>query len=235
MNILVTICARAGSKGVKNKNIRELVGKPLIAYSIEQALEWEKAAHVVVSTDSQQIADTAKERGAQVPFLRDPQLASDTSGKIGAIVDAWKRSEKHFGCVYDYVIDLDATAPLRRLSDIDACLDLAVKKQALNVITVVPAHRSPYFNMVRDTGGGKVQLVNSTEGQCLRRQDAPEVFDMNASIYVYSRDFLEEEMSMFTDRTFYYLMDDISRYDIDSELDFKMVEMIINNGLWSFK
>ncbi|MDD3375046.1 MAG: acylneuraminate cytidylyltransferase family protein [Candidatus Omnitrophica bacterium] len=235
MNILVTICARAGSKGVKNKNIRELAGKPLVAYAIEQAQEWGKAAHIVVSTDSQQISKLAQDCGAEVPFLREKQLASDESGKIAAIIDAWKRSEAHFGCSYDYVIDLDVTAPLRAMSDIDACLDLAVKKKALNVITVVPAHRNPYFNMVQDVGDGRARLVNGDQQEYLRRQDAPQIFDMNASIYVFGRGFLEQELNLFTEKTFCHVMGGISRYDIDCELDFEMVEMIVKNGLWSFQ
>ena len=117
-NILCTICARGGSKGVKNKNIKELKGKPLIAYTIEQAKASGLFEHIVISTDSDDIANVAKEYGAEVFFKRSEEMASDTAGKLDVIKDAFEKSEKYYNKTFDYLIDLDATAPLRIVEDI---------------------------------------------------------------------------------------------------------------------
>ena len=117
-NLLITICARGGSKGVKGKNTRSLVGKPLICYTIKQAKEWGRGKHIVVSTDSEEIAQVAKEFGVEVPFIRPAELATDISGKISAIRHAFIASEKIYREKYDMVMDLDVTSPIRKVSDL---------------------------------------------------------------------------------------------------------------------
>ena len=117
-NVLCTICARGGSKGVKGKNVRELCGKPLIAHTIEQAIASNLFEHIVISTDSDLIAEAAVKYGAEVFFKRDATMASDTAGKLDVIKDAFLKSEEHYERKFDYEIDLDATSPLRDVSDI---------------------------------------------------------------------------------------------------------------------
>lgn len=235
MKILVTIAARGGSKGVKNKNIRELLGKPLIAYTIEQALKWGKASKVLVSTDSAEIAEAAKKHGAQAPFLRPAELAGDAAPKVPVIRHAWREAEKLYGETYDYVLDLDATAPLRNIADLDAALKTAAEKNSLTLFSVVPAHKNPYFNMVELDGEGWAGLCKKPADSVGRRQDAPRVYDMNASIYVYSREFLQgEAQSVLTDRSAVHVMDELSGTDIDREVDFKFVEFILKERLWKF-
>ena len=117
-NVLCTICARGGSKGIKNKNIRPLNGKPMIVHSIEQAKKSKLFQHIVVSTDSTEIAEIAVKNGEEVFFIRSDELASDTAGKLEVIKDAFKRSEAHYGHIFEYLVDLDATAPLREVDDI---------------------------------------------------------------------------------------------------------------------
>ncbi|HBW21929.1 MAG: hypothetical protein A2X28_01975 [Elusimicrobia bacterium GWA2_56_46] len=235
MKILVTIAARGGSKGVKNKNIRELCGKPLIAYTIEQSLKWGKASKVLVSTDSREIAETAKRFGAETPFLRPPELSTDTAPKVPVIRHAWREAENLYGETYDFVVDLDATAPLRRIADIEAALKTAMEKKSSTLFSVVPAHKNPYFNMVELDRDGYARLCKKLSESVKRRQDAPKVYDLNASIYVYSRKFLlGDSLTVFTEKSAVHVMDELSGVDIDSELDFKFVEFVIKERLWKF-
>ncbi|MDP2167697.1 MAG: acylneuraminate cytidylyltransferase family protein [Thermodesulfovibrionales bacterium] len=232
MNILVVIGARGGSKGVRNKNIRPLAGRPLIACTIGQALAWGRASKVVVSTDSNEIAAAAKEAGALVPFMRPAELATDTAPKLPVDRHAFLECERIFGERYDILVDLDATAPVRTMEDLDGCLEkfLAVKPDVL--FSVVNAERNPYFNMVEEKPDGFVTLSKMLPGGVERRQDAPRVYSLNASIYFYGRDFIldESKTSIMTDRTAIYVMDDISSHDIDREIDFEFIEFLVEKG-----
>lgn len=230
-NLLITICARGGSRGLRGKNIRELFGKPLIAYTIQQAKQWGRGKHIVVSTDSEEIAKIAKARGAEVPFMRPQELASNTAGKVASIKHALISCEKIFGETYESVMDLDVTSPVRKIEDLENAYKLFLEKKPKTLFSVVPAHRNPYFNMVEEGKDGKVHLCK--EGNFARRQDAPKVYDMNASIYVYDRKFLleEETESAISDNSIIYLMEDVSRTDIDSELDFLFLEFLIKENI----
>ena len=224
---LCTICARAGSKGVKNKNIKELCGKPLIAYSIEQARACGLFEHVVLSTDSDEIASVAIKYGAEVFFKRGAELASDAAGKIPAIRDAFLRSEEHFGKEFKYLVDLDVTSPLRLPSDITAAFEQFLKDENDILITAMPSRRSPYFNLIELDERGRVVLSKPLAKSILRRQDAPKTYDMNASIYIWKKRAILECDSVFTERTGLHVMPEIRSIDIDSELDFDFVEFII--------
>lgn len=226
-SVLCTICARGGSKGVKNKNIRELNGKPLIAYTIEQAGASGLFEHIVISTDSEDIANVAKRCGAEVFFKRSKEMASDTAGKLDAIKDAFKRSEEHYGKVFDYLVDLDATAPLRRVEDIISSFEQFRENDNDNLITAMPSRRSPYFNLVEQDKNGKVYLSKKLDVPVLRRQDAPKSYDMNASIYIWKRDALLNGDSIFLEKTGLYVMPEDRSIDIDTELDFKFVEFLM--------
>ncbi|WP_455757135.1 acylneuraminate cytidylyltransferase family protein [Sulfurimonas sp.] len=227
MKILCTICARGGSKGVKNKNIKLLNNKPLIAYTIEQAKQSNMFEHIVVSTDSDEIADIAKEYGAEVFFKRDARMASDKAGKLEVIRDAFVRSESNFKKTFDYLIDLDATAPLRDVQDIIESFKQFLKSNNDNLITAMPSRRSPYFNLIEQNKDGKFFVSKSLDETILRRQDSPKTYDMNASIYIWKRDIILNENSVFLDKTGLYIMPEERSIDIDSELDFKFVEFLI--------
>lgn len=226
-NILCTICARGGSKGVKNKNIKELNGKPLIAYTIEQAKASGLIEHIVISTDSDDIANIAKQYGAEVFFKRSSEMASDTAGKLDVIRDAFKRSEEHYNKTFDYLIDLDATAPLRSVEDIIDSFNQFKKNDNDNLITAMPSRRSPYFNLVEQDKDGKVYLSKKLDSAVVRRQDAPKSYDMNASIYIWKRDIILNENSIFLEKTGLYVMPEERSIDIDNELDFKFVEFLM--------
>lgn len=225
--VLCTICARGGSKGVKNKNIKLLGGKPLIAYTIEQAAQSGLFEHIVISTDSDAIAQSAQEYGAEVFFKRSAEMASDTAGKLDVIRDAFKRSEEYYGCTFDTLIDLDATAPLRSVQDIVDSYGQFLRDDNDNLITAMPSRRSPYFNLVEVDASGKVALSKKLSDGVVRRQDAPKSYDMNASIYIWKRDVILNENTLFLEKTGLYVMPEERSIDIDTELDFEFVEFLM--------
>ena len=225
--VLCTICARGGSKGVKNKNIKKINGKPLIAYTIEQAQKSGLFEHIVISTDSDEIAEVAKKYGAEVFFKREAKLASDTAGKLDVIRDAFIRSEKYYNKKFDYLIDLDATSPLRSVEDIINAYEQFLKNNHDNLITAMPSRRSPYFNMVEVDSNNKVYLSKSINSNIVRRQDVPKSYDMNASIYIWKREAILYKNSLFLENTGLYVMPEERSIDIDTELDYKFVEFIM--------
>lgn len=228
--VLCTICARGGSKGVKGKNVRDLLGKPLISYSIEQALKSKLFDHVVVSSDSELIMDISKEYGADVFFKRSEDLSTDQAGKLQVIRDAFVRSEEFYQTKFDYLVDLDATSPLRSIDDIINSFNQLIKDKNENLITAMPARRSPYFNLIELDNNNKVSLSKELKNPIVRRQDSPKCFDMNASIYVWKRDTILNSNSIFLETTGLYVMPENRSIDIDTELDFKFVEYIMNRN-----
>lgn len=229
-NVLCTICARGGSKGVKNKNIKKINGKPLIAYTIEQAKASKLFDHIVISTDSDDIAKTAKEYGAEVFFKRADIMASDTAGKLDVIKDAFVKSEEYYNKEFDYLIDLDATAPLRHVNDIINSFNQFLENNNDNLITAMPSRRSPYFNLIEQDKNGKVYLSKKLDSAIARRQDAPKSYDMNASIYIWKRDILLKEKTLFLEKTGLYEMPENRSIDIDTELDYKFVEFLMKES-----
>ena len=228
--VLCTICARGGSKGVKNKNIKEINGKPLIAYTIEQAKESGIFDHIVISTDSDDIATIAKEYGAEVFFKRSAEMASDTAGKLDVIRDAFVRSEEYYEKEYEYLVDLDATAPLRSVYDIVQSFEQFVKDDNDNLITAMPGRRSPYFNLVEVDKNGKVALSKTLDSSVVRRQDAPKSYDMNASIYIWKRDAILNEKALFLEKTGLYVMPEERSIDIDTPLDYEFVSFLMRKN-----
>ncbi len=223
MTTIITICARGGSKGVPGKNIRELNGKPLIVHSIEQGLATPDAAGVFVSTDDPDIASVAQNAGAKVPGMRPPSLATDDAPKIPVIRDLVDRV-KDSGIAVEKVVDLDATSPLRSLEDIAACLKLLTKDVDV-VITGYAAEKNPYFNMVEPQPEGGYDLVKRPAVPVTGRQAAPSVFAMNASVYAWWEDTIEN--GLFGPRTAFHEMPRERSIDIDSPLDFELVELLM--------
>lgn len=226
-NILCTICARGGSKGIKNKNIKLLNDKPLIAHTIEQAKMSNLFEHIVVSTDSDDIVKIVKEYGAEVFFKRGAKMANDTAGKLDVIRDAFEKSEEYYKKKFDYLIDLDVTSPLRNVNDIIDSFEQFIKNNNSNLITVMPSRRSPYFNLVEQDKNGKVFLSKSLDKQVLRRQDSPKCYDMNASIYIWKRETILSKNSIFLEDTGLYVMPEERSIDIDNEIDFEFVEFLL--------
>ncbi len=224
---LCSICARGGSQGVPNKNIRPLAGKPLIAHTVEQALASGLFDLVAVSSDSPAILEAALAAGAGLAVERPAELATHTAGKIGAIVHCVEAAERHVGGAFDTLVDMDATSPLRNLDDIRGAVALLEDGDADSVITGAPARRSPYFNLVEVDGDGFVGLSKTLPQAVLRRQDAPPCYDMNASIYVWRREVFLRAPAVFYPKTRIYVMPEDRSHDIDSELDFAWVSFLM--------
>jgi len=206
------------------------MGKPLIAFTIEQAIETNLFEQIVVSTDSDQIAEVATKHGADVFFKRQAELASDTAGKLQVIQDAFNRSESHYGRKFDFLIDLDATAPLRKSSDIKSAFQQFIENRNDNLFSATSSRRSPYFNVVELDQTDKVSLAKELPNAILRRQDAPKTYDMNASIYIWKREILLNGKSIFLENTGLYVMPEERSIDIDSELDYRIVEMLLESN-----
>lgn len=229
-NILCTICCRGGSKGVKNKNIRPLLGKPLLAYTIEQAQKSQIFNHIVLSTDSKEIAEVGKYYGAEVFFLREEKLATDKAGKLPVIQDALNRSEKYFNTTFNTIFDLDATSPLRDVQDIINAYDLFTRDQSDILITASPSRKNPYFNLIEffeQDGEKYIELSKKPNKPILCRQDAPKCYDMNASIYIWKRESLTSSQRLFGKNTSLYIMPEERSIDIDTETDFEFVEFLL--------
>ena len=230
-DILCTICARGGSKGVPNKNIREVGGTPLVGHAVTDAKEWQRGADIVVSTDDDKIAAVAEEYGAAIPFKRPAELASDEAAKLPVIKHALHEMEALQGCQYDYIVDIDATTPLRQPDDIESCFETVESDpQATNAYTVCEAEKNPYFNMVELNEDGYAHLCKQREESVVRRQDTPSVYEMNAAVYVYEREFLLETDSVHGDYTRVAIMPPERSTDIDTELDLQFVRFLYQEG-----
>lgn len=225
MSRVCTICARSGSKGLPGKNTRLLLGKPLIAHTVEQARESGLFDVIAVSSDSPEIRKLGIDGGATMGVERPIELANDVAGKLPAIVHCTLAAEADFGSAFDTVVDLDVTSPLRSIQDIADAVRTLEESGAPNLITVAPARRSPYFNLVERTSSGRVYLCKPSTIK--RRQDSPECFDMNASIYVWRRSSLFENPTVFNTGTIAHVMAEERSFDIDSELDFELVEFLM--------
>ena len=226
--VLCTICMRANSKGLVNKNLKLLNGKPLMYYTINQAQKSKIFDEIVVSSDSQKILNKAKNLKIKNLILRPKKLASDTSGKLPAIKHALLKTENKLNKEFDYIIDLDVTSPLRSINDIKKSLALFKKKKAENLFTVNNSKKSPYFNMV-EIRNFKIGLIKKKKN-ILRRQDTPRTFDLNASIYIWKREILIEKKTIFNPKTCIYKMPFIRSIDIDSLDDFKIVDLLIKKN-----
>lgn len=224
--ILCTICIRSGSKGVKNKNIKIINNKPLVYYSFIAAKKTNIFSNIFVSSDSKNFLSICKKFGANDLVKRPKILSNDKSGKIEAIKHALIYAEKKYNIRYDYVIDLDATSPLRTVSDIKKAYKKFIKSNSTNLFSVTNSNRSPYFNMV-EIKNSKVQLVKRNKKQYLRRQDTPITYDLNASIYIWKRKALINNKNLIQNKTSIFVMPKSRSIDIDDEFDFKIVSRLL--------
>lgn len=231
MNILITICGRAGSKGVKNKNIRSFLGFPLINYTIAAADLFKERNQnhnidICVNSDSEELISIAT-KGRNVTGIKRPlELAQDSSPKVPVINYSLDYMEYLLNKEYDFVIDLDITSPLRKIEDIENALAKAMSCPVADVVfSVVHARRNPYFNMVENKDGKIRKIINS---DFVTRQQAPEVYDMNASIYCYKSNSLRSVLKKSPLEGNYdiILMKDTAVLDIDSEEDFELMEIL---------
>jgi N-acylneuraminate cytidylyltransferase len=227
--ILGHIGARKGSKGVPGKNFRMLHGKPLIDWSLDQLLQHPRVDAVVVSTDDEEIYEHAVAKGTLRIGLRPAHLATDTAGKWGVWQHALEASERLVGPASAF-IDLDCTSPLRLASDITAALDLFHREHPDMVMSCCEARKNPYFNLVEPDATGALHVSKPLPGGVVARQQAPVVYEHAASTYVVAPAYLRRANGLWEGRVIPYLMPPERCVDIDTPLDFRMVEFLMQEA-----
>lgn len=239
MNIIITVCVRGGSKGIPGKNIRLINEKPLIYYTLKLAQKFSERHQncpIYLSTDSETIKEVVRKlnfSNVNIDYTRPAELATDSSGKMAAIKDVKNFAEKQLEKKFDILIDMDVTSPLRSLEDVgEALTKLNNNKEALNLFSVSPANRNPYFNMVEEKEDGFVKLCK--EGNFLTRQSAPRVYDMNASFYIFKKSYFENDFnSAITDKALIYNVPHVC-FDLDENIDFEFMEYLILHNKLNF-
>ena len=239
MNILITICARGGSKGIPGKNIKLIAGKPLIAHTIDLTnklkIKWD--AKVALSTDDMEIKSVSSNYGVFTEYTRPEYLATDKAGKIDTIKDLLFYEESLVDYKFDFILDLDVTSPLRTLDDVEKALELMLTSpEAKSLFSVNKASRNPYFNMVEENASGFYSLVKTNpDGSVMTRQSAPNVYDLNASFYWYRRSFFDSDLkSPITDKSLIFVMDHIC-FDLDHPIDFLFLDYLLDNNKLDFE
>lgn len=227
MRRLCSICARGGSKGLKNKNILPLLGKPLIVHTIEHAQRANLFDEIAVSSDSDEILKIAEECGVRFLIKRPELLSNDTAPKIPAIRHCAQEVERLSGASFNTFVDLDCTSPLRTVQDIVDAVELLEKKGQSNIFSVTPARRSPYFDVVELDEKGNVIPCKENGTHITRRQDTPPTYDLNASIYVWGRETLMTSDSLYNPKTGIFVMPNERSVEIDGEMDFIYTELLM--------
>ena len=213
--ILALITARGGSKGLPRKNVLQAGGKPLIAWTIEAALNSRVVSQVVLSSDDDEIIAAAKAWGCTVPFRRPEHLASDTATSMDVVLHAIDEIPG-----FDYVILLQPTSPLRTTLDIDAAFEILKTEHAPSCVSVTEAEQSPYW-MYRLDERSKLHSLLPAGSMAQRRQDLPSVYILNGAIYIARIDWLRKTKSFVTDETVAYVMNQRNSLDIDTPEDFE--------------
>ena len=214
---------------MKGKNIRPLKGKPLIAYTVDAALHCPLLNDVIVSTDSDDIAAAAKNAGIKTFIQRPAELASDTASKWPVFIHALEEYEKRTGNIVDYLVDMDVTVPLKTAEDIAGAIQTALDETGADVvITGYEPERNPYFNMMEIGAGGFAHIVKQTETPIVRRQDAPVVYSLTPAAYVVKKEALYNFSHWSKAKCKIYPIPRQRAIDIDTEVDFSIVEFLID-------
>jgi CMP-N,N'-diacetyllegionaminic acid synthase len=223
-SVLAIIPARGGSRGVPRKNIKELAGKPLIAWTIEEAKKSKYIDRLILSSEDKEIIEIAKSYGCEVPFTRPEELALDETPGIEPVLHALKHVTG-----YDYVVLLQPTSPLRKVQDIDVAIEKSDRTGGIAVVSVTETDKSPYWMYNLGNNEFMTPIMNYDEIPH-RRQEAPIAFALNGAVYVSNIDALTKEKSFLQKETIGFVMSREKSLDIDSELDFKICEVIIKSS-----
>ncbi|MGG3563597.1 acylneuraminate cytidylyltransferase family protein [Neobacillus rhizosphaerae] len=223
--VLAVVPARGGSKGVPRKNIKELAGKPLIAWTITEAKKSSYIDKLILSSDEPEIIEVAKKYDCEVPFIRPKELANDKTPGIEPVLHAIKKMED-----FDIIVLLQPTSPLRSVDDIDGCIEKCVVERANSCVSVVEVDKSPYWMFLIEEHSKMSPLMNVGEIYNLR-QELPSVYVLNGAVYVANIPWLERHKTFLTSETISYIMPKNRSFDIDTEFDFLMCETIIDKEL----
>ena len=233
LKFLAVILARGKSEGLPNKNILDLCGKPVIVYSIEAAIQSKYVDRVIVTTDSQEIADISRDFGAEVPFLRPNYLAQDTTHSPEVIIHAVEYLKEKEGYFPDYTITLQPTSPLRKASHIDEGIKIINKTDSECVVSIKEADYPPYW-LLKKVGQEYVSFINDgTDYRRLERQELPKAYRTNGAVYITKTDILCKTKQIILEKMRGFVMEDKYSFDIDDIYDFKMIEFIMKEGLKS--
>lgn len=223
--VLAIIPARGGSKGVPRKNIRELDGKPLISYTIEEAKKSKYIDRIIVSTDDEEISDISKKFCAEVPYLRPKELAQDNSSTVDCIVHMLNWLKENENYIPDYVCLLQCTSPLRTFKDIDGTIEKMISTDMDGAVSVCEAEVNPYWTNVFE--GDKLNYFIEEGKWITRRQNLPKVYSLNGSVYVIKTNILLDKKTFETENITGYIMSTENSIDIDDEIDFKFAELLM--------
>lgn len=225
-SVLAVIPARGGSKGVPRKNIRQIAGKPLIAWTIEEAKKSSYIDRIILSSDDREIADIGVDWGCEVPFLRPSALAQDETPGIEPIIHILENLQDK----YDYIVVLQPTSPLRRVEDIDGCFDHMMKYDAPLCVTVCEVDKSPYWMYEMDGSCHLIPVIKDS-ALMLRRQDMPMIYALNGAIYVGKSSWVQQFRTFITPETIAYVMPKERSLDIDTELDVKICDFLLSGNV----
>lgn len=227
--VLAIIPARGGSKGVARKNIKNLCDKPLIAWTIEEALKSKYIDRLVVSTEDKEIAEISRKYGAEIPFTRPKELAQDETPGIEPILHCVKWIIENENFYPDYTCTLQCTSPFRKAKDIDEALEIIIKKDSDSIIGVCESEVSPYW--MKKVKNGKLKDFIEDGPIYARRQDMPRIYRLNGAIYIGKTDILIKNKSWHTDNTIPYIMNRIDSIDVDDLVDFKFAEFLMKERI----
>jgi CMP-N-acetylneuraminic acid synthetase len=225
MKFHALICARAGSKGIKNKNIKKFKGKPLIAHPIQLARKIKKFKSISVSTDSKKIANISKYYGADVPFIRSKKLSTSKVNEWDVWEDFVKK--KNLKKKDDILVILPTTSPFRKKKDVEKCISLYKKKIYDYVMVITKASHNPYFNMVKKNNDKLIKICMPFDKKIVRRQDAPKIFNITTVCYVVSAKFVLSKKSVFKTGKIGAVEIPYERsLDLDTEFDLKIANLL---------
>lgn len=226
LSVLAIIPARGGSKGIPRKNIKMIAGKPLIAWTIEEAKKSKYIDRLITSTEDEEIASIAKSFGCDVPFLRPRELAKDDTPGISPVIHAIETLPQR----YNYVMLLQPTSPLRTVADIDRCLQECVRTKASSCVSVVQPDKKPHWMYLRNNDG-RLQPLLSELKFVARRQDLPTVYALNGAVYIAKTEWISETKSFISDQTVGFSMEKFSSLDIDDEMDFNICDYLLKERM----
>lgn len=224
-NILAIIPARGGSKGLPRKNLLDAAGKPLLAWTIDEALKSRFIDRLILSSEDKEIMASAREWGCEVPFSRPQELATDEASTAAVVLHALQNLEE----TYDYVVLLQPTSPLRSQQDIDSCIEECHKKNAPSCVTVSTAEKNPFWMYFLDKDK-HMQAVIDTSSRPGRRQELPTAYALNGAVYVVNREWFQKTGTFVTDETIAQIMPKERSIDIDTELDLTIFRCLVNSA-----